>query len=207
MKKFGRQAQYYHDTKPLDNQEENWNNDFEYEDPVDLQFQNQFQFNSNLKSNIKSNHKNNKGNFDSPKFNTPNPHSSSYNRNNNSSSINFRYISLSELNDNNPYNCLDISQLSTEEEIRKAYKKLIILNHPDKGGDPEKFNQIHEAYQILSNPITKKIIDTFGSISLDLVKNIINDDLIKSNQLIEDINFCIQQNDFPQLYFLINNKT
>ena len=58
---------------------------------------------------------------------------------------------------------------------------------------------------MLSNPITKKIIDTFGSMSLDLVRNIINNDLIKSNQLKEDINFCIQQNDYPQLYFLLNN--
>ena len=59
---------------------------------------------------------------------------------------------------------------------------------------------------MLSNPITKRIIDTFGSMSLDLVKNIINNDLIKSKQLIDDVNFCIQQNDYPQLYFLFNNN-
>ena len=214
MKKFGRQGQYYQDKKQINALENNdlyenqsWN--YDYEDPVDLEFLNEFQqklkdYNFNSRTN--SNQKNNKNIYNTPKFSSLNySNSSSYYRNDNNSSNNERYIRLSELNDNNPYNCLEVSQLSTEEEIRKAYKKLIIINHPDKGGDPEQFNRIHEAYQMLSNPITKKIIDTFGSMSLDLVRNIINNDLIKSNQLKEDINFCIQQNDYPQLYFLLNN--
>ena len=207
MKKFGRQAQYYQDSKSTKNINNNniiydnqsWTNDFDYEDPVDLEFQNQFQHipDSCINSSKKLNNKKEKDIYNSPKFNS----SKSYN---NSSSY-VRYVRLSELNDNNPYNCLDISQSSSIEDIRKAYKKLIIINHPDKGGDAEKFNKIHEAYQILSNPITKKIVDTFGSISLDLVKNIINNDLNKSKQLMDDINFCIEQNDYPQLYFLLNN--
>ena len=207
MKKFGRQAQYYQDSKSTKNINNNniiydnqsWTNDFDYEDPVDLEFQNQFQHipDSCINSSKKLNNKKEKDIYNSPKFNS----SKSYN---NSSSY-VRYVRLSELNDNNPYNCLDVSQSSSIEDIRKAYKKLIIINHPDKGGDAEKFNKIHEAYQILSNPITKKIVDTFGSISLDLVKNIINNDLNKSKQLMDDINFCIEQNDYPQLYFLLNN--
>ena len=207
MKKFGRQAQYYQDsksTKSINNNNiiydnQSWTNDFDYEDPVDLEFQNQFQHipDSCINSSKKLNNKKEKDIYNSPKFNS----SKSYN---NSSSY-VRYVRLSELNDNNPYNCLDVSQSSSIEDIRKAYKKLIIINHPDKGGDAEKFNKIHEAYQILSNPITKKIVDTFGSISLDLVKNIINNDLNKSKQLMDDINFCIEQNDYPQLYFLLNN--
>ena len=207
MKKFGRQAQYYQDSKSTKNINNNniiydnqsWTNDFDYEDPVDLEFQNQFQHipDSCINSSKKLNNKKEKDIYNSPRFNS----SKSYN---NSSSY-VRYVRLSELNDNNPYNCLDVSQSSSIEDIRKAYKKLIIINHPDKGGDAEKFNKIHEAYQILSNPITKKIVDTFGSISLDLVKNIINNDLNKSKQLMDDINFCIEQNDYPQLYFLLNN--
>ena len=207
MKKFGRQAQYYQDSKSTKNINNNniiydnqsGTNDFDYEDPVDLEFQNQFQHipDSCINSSKKLNNKKEKDIYNSPKFNS----SKSYN---NSSSY-VRYVRLSELNDNNPYNCLDVSQSSSIEDIRKAYKKLIIINHPDKGGDAEKFNKIHEAYQILSNPITKKIVDTFGSISLDLVKNIINNDLNKSKQLMDDINFCIEQNDYPQLYFLLNN--
>ena len=183
MKKFGRQGQYYQDKKQINALENNdlyenqsWN--YDYEDPVDLEFLNEFQqklkdYNFNSKTN--SNQKNNKNIYNTPKFSSLNyNNSSSYYRNDNNSSNNERYIRLSELNDNNPYNCLEVSQLSTDEEIRKAYKKLIIINHPDKGGDPEQFNRIHEAYQMLSNPITKKIIDTFGSMSLDLVRNNLN---------------------------------
>ena len=162
--------------------------------------------NSNCNSNIKSNIKKEKYIYNTPKFNSSNHNgSSSYKNYNNSSSSYVRYYRLSELNDNNPYNCLEINESATEEDIRKAYKKLILLNHPDKGGDPEIFNKVHEAYQMLSNPLTKRIIDTFGSMSLDLVKNIINNDLINTNQLMDDVNFCIQQNDFPQLYYLLNN--
>ena len=215
MKKFGRQGQYYKDSKSMENinklnndflyQNQSWGNDIDYEDPVDLEFLNQFQnkSNSNLNSTTKSNFKGNKDKeiYNTPKFNTE---KTSQNKNNDSSSYS-RYIRLSELNDNNPYNSLDISQLATDEEIRKAYKRLIVINHPDKGGDPYEFNKIHEAYQMLSNPLTKKIIDTFGSRSLDLVKNIINNDLFSNKQLIDDVDFCVQQNDYPQLYFLLNN--
>ena len=210
MKKFGRQAQYYHsneNTTPNDKYTIlNVNNsDFDYEDPVDLEFINEFTQKSNfkIKSNIKSSKKEMKETYNTPKFNTPN---SSYSKTkNNNTSTNVHYIRLSELDDNNPYNCLDISQMATQDEIRKAYKKLIFLNHPDKGGDAEKFNKIHEAYEILSNPVTKNIVDTFGSMSLDLVKSILINDLLSNKQIIDDINFCIKQNDYTQLYFLINN--
>ena len=216
MKKFGRQAQYYKATNSIDNitnnifdENQSWNNDFDYEDPADFEFLNQSQkkSNSNLNSNIKSNNKKAKDIYNTPQFNSSsNNYSSSHKNYNNSSSSYVRYFRLSELNDNNPYNCLEINENASEEDIRKAYKKLILLNHPDKGGDPDKFNKIHEAYQILSNPLTKKIIDTFGSMSLDLVKNIINNDLINTSQIMDDVNFCIQQNDFPQLYYLLNNN-
>ena len=211
MKKFGRQAQYYQDSNNYrinekdntlyDNDSLN-NIDFDYEDPVDFEFIQEFDKKSYEKSNIKPKKEEEKEIYNTPKFNSFS--SSTYNKYNNTST-NIRYIRLSELDDNNPYNCLDISQLSTQDEIRKAYKKLILINHPDKGGDAEKFNKIHEAYEILSNPITKSIIDTFGSMSLDLVKNLLISDLLSSKQIIDDINFCIKQNDYTQLFFLVNN--
>ena len=58
---------------------------------------------------------------------------------------------------------------------------------------------------MLSNPITKNIIDTFGSMSLDLVKSILISDILSSKQFIDDINFCIKQKDYTQLFFLVNN--
>jgi DnaJ family protein A protein 2 len=53
-------------------------------------------------------------------------------------------------------------------EIKKAYKKAAIKNHPDKGGDPEKFKEIAMAYEILSDPQKKQMYDQYGE---DAVKN------------------------------------
>ena len=206
MKKFGRQAQYYQSQKTASNEKDlfNTNNDFDYEDPVDLKFIQEFTNKSNVK--YKSNFKEKeKEIYTTPKFNTSSFYSSYTKTKNNNTSTNIRYIRLSELDDTNPYNCLEVSQMATKDEIRNAYKKLILLNHPDKGGDAEKFNKIHEAYEILSNQVTKNIIDTFGSMSLDLVKSILINDMLNNKQLVEEINFCIKQNDYTQLYFLINN--
>ena len=208
MKKFGRQAQYYQNSnniKKNDNINDNIlydnENDFEYEDPVDLDFIQELGKKSNSKFNTNTKKEEEKEIYNTPKFNS---FSTSYNKSNNTST-NIRYIRLSELDDNNPYNCLDVSQLASQDEIRKAYKKLILINHPDKGGNAEKFNKIHEAYEMLSNPITKNIIDTFGSMSLDLVKSILISDILSSKQFIDDINFCIKQKDYTQLFFLVNN--
>ena len=217
MKKFGRQALYYQNNKYISNEKDslNFNNDLEYEDPVDLELINEFALKSNIKnkstkkfeeSKEQKETKEEKEIYSTPKFNTNSFYNSSYTKTkNNNTSTNIRYIRLSELDDTNPYNCLEVSQMASQEEIRIAYRKLIFMNHPDKGGDAEKFNKIHEAYEILSNPITKNIIDTFGSMSLDLVKSILMNDFLNSKQLVDDINFCIKQNDYTQLYFIVNN--
>jgi len=49
------------------------------------------------------------------------------------------------------YKILGVSEDASEEEIREAYYRLAHKYHPDKGGDAEKFKEINEAYQVLSD--------------------------------------------------------
>ena len=56
----------------------------------------------------------------------------------------------------NPYVTLGISPNATEAEIKKAFRKLSKIHHPDKkGGSAEEFRKISEAYESLTNPKTK----------------------------------------------------
>jgi curved DNA-binding protein len=52
------------------------------------------------------------------------------------------------------YNTLGVPRAATQEDIKKAYRKLVMQHHPDRtgGGTATTFNQIQEAYEILSNP-------------------------------------------------------
>lgn len=52
----------------------------------------------------------------------------------------------------NYYEVLDVNKNSSLQDIKKQYKKLALKHHPDRGGDPEQFKKISEAYQILSDP-------------------------------------------------------
>jgi DnaJ family protein A protein 2 len=61
------------------------------------------------------------------------------------------------------YDRLEIDTNATEKEIKKAYRKLAIIHHPDKPtGNEEKFKQITEAYEVLSNNEKRQQYDKFG---------------------------------------------
>lgn len=57
------------------------------------------------------------------------------------------------------YETLGVSKSATPDEIKKAYRKLASQHHPDKGGDTAKFQQIEEAYRILSDPNQRQQYD------------------------------------------------
>ncbi len=62
------------------------------------------------------------------------------------------------------YSLLGVPKTATEEEIKKAFRKLAHQHHPDKsGGDDAKFKEINEAYQVLSNKDRRARYDQFGS--------------------------------------------
>jgi len=50
-----------------------------------------------------------------------------------------------------PYETLGVPRNATQDEIKKAYRKLASATHPDKGGDTKKFQDIQSAYAILSD--------------------------------------------------------
>jgi DnaJ-class molecular chaperone len=59
----------------------------------------------------------------------------------------------------NYYEILNVSKDASADEIKKQYKKLALKHHPDRGGDPEMFKKISEAYQTLSDPEKKEEYD------------------------------------------------
>ena len=61
-----------------------------------------------------------------------------------------------------PYEVLGIGRDATQEEVKEAYRRLVLENHPDKNKAPdahEKFIRIRRAYELLSNPWTKRNYD------------------------------------------------
>ena len=50
------------------------------------------------------------------------------------------------------YDKLGVSPSATMDDIKKAYRLSALKHHPDKGGDPDKFKEITNAYATLSDP-------------------------------------------------------
>lgn len=66
----------------------------------------------------------------------------------------------------NPYDVLGISKDASADEIKRAYRKLSKKYHPDlnhEAGAEEKFKEVNDAYEILSDPQKKAQFDQFGS--------------------------------------------
>jgi molecular chaperone DnaJ len=62
------------------------------------------------------------------------------------------------------YKVLGVEKNASQDEIKKAFRKLAQQYHPDKPtGDEKKFKEINEAYSVLSDPKKRQQYDTFGS--------------------------------------------
>uniref|UniRef100_A0A5B7BHD8 Putative Chaperone DnaJ, C-terminal n=1 Tax=Davidia involucrata TaxID=16924 RepID=A0A5B7BHD8_DAVIN len=70
------------------------------------------------------------------------------------------------------YNILKVGRNASEEELKKAYKRLAMKWHPDKNSTTKKkeaeskFKQISEAYDVLSDPQKRQIYDIYGEEAL-----------------------------------------
>ena len=75
----------------------------------------------------------------------------------------------------NPYTILGIQPNASQEEIKKAYRKLSLKHHPDRGGDEEKFKELSAAYEQVTNT-DRNNINSFNNQGVPINM----DDLIKS---------------------------
>lgn len=62
------------------------------------------------------------------------------------------------------YNILGVDKSASQEDIKKAFRKLAHKYHPDKkGGDETKFKEINEAFQVIGDETKRKQYDQYGS--------------------------------------------
>ena len=57
------------------------------------------------------------------------------------------------------YAALGVARTATPDEIKKAFRKLASKNHPDKGGDTKKFQEIQAAYDVLGDAAKRQAYD------------------------------------------------
>lgn len=60
------------------------------------------------------------------------------------------------------YEVLGVDKDADEKQIKKAYRKLAVKHHPDKGGDEQLFKEISAAYEVLSDPEKRQLYDKYG---------------------------------------------
>ena len=63
------------------------------------------------------------------------------------------------------YEILGVPRTATQDEIQRTYRQLARQNHPDVNKDPgaeDRFKEISEAYDVLSDPQTRRRYDAFG---------------------------------------------
>jgi len=67
------------------------------------------------------------------------------------------------------YEVLGVTRGATNDEIKRAYRKLALKHHPDRNSDPgaeARFKELAEAYEVLSDPEKRSLYDRYGEAGL-----------------------------------------
>mgnify|MGYP000930223731 CR=1 FL=1 len=67
------------------------------------------------------------------------------------------------------YEILDVARNASDDEIKKAYRKLAMKYHPDKNPSPDaaaRFREVQEAYEVLCDAERRKAFDDYRQRSL-----------------------------------------
>jgi DnaJ family protein B protein 4 len=67
----------------------------------------------------------------------------------------------------NYYKVLGVDKSCSAEDLKRAYRKLALKHHPDKGGSEEKFKEISQAYETLNDDSKREAYDNYGEAGLD----------------------------------------
>lgn len=66
------------------------------------------------------------------------------------------------MNKRDYYEVLGVTKNASADEIKKAFRRLAVEHHPDRGGDEAKFKEINEAYEVLKDSSKRQRYDQFG---------------------------------------------
>ena len=61
-----------------------------------------------------------------------------------------------------PYDILGVERNANEAQIKAAYRRHAKATHPDSGGAPETFDRVKKAYELLQDPVRRKVFDDTG---------------------------------------------
>ena len=116
----------------------------------------------------------------------------------------------------NYYKILELSSDASIDEIKRHYKLLARKYHPDKGGDPDKFKELSEAFQILSDPkkkanydnpfYTRRVNPSQDLFSQAFMNQVEPSENINLNELFKNINIFESRNSFSNFKEIIINN-